>query len=84
MLKNIFLYILALVVLLAPAIILGWIGWSLLGWPGLVIGIIAGLVIFIFSMNRIASQEAAGQDQVPEDLEQTAAFPVPEEVGKRD
>ncbi len=63
MIKAIFLYFLALVVLLAPAIILGWIGWSLLDWPGLIIGIVLGLAIFVFSMNKIAAQEAASQGE---------------------
>ncbi len=57
--KGFALYILALIVLLAPAIILGWIGLTLLGWIGLILGIIAGLVIFAFSVNKIAAQEEA-------------------------
>lgn len=53
------LYILALIVLLAPAIILGWIGLSLIGWVGLIIGVVVGLVIFAYSVNKIAAQEDA-------------------------
>lgn len=59
------LYILALIVLLAPAIILGWIGLSLLGWLGLIIGVIVGLVIFAFSVNKIAAQEDAEAETDP-------------------
>jgi hypothetical protein len=55
--KELFLYVLALIVLLAPAIILGWVGLTLLGWVGLIIGILAGLAIFAFSVNKIANQE---------------------------
>ena len=65
--KGFALYILALIVLLAPAIILGWIGLTLLGWLGLLLGIIAGLVIFAFSVNKIAAQEEAeteGEDEI--------------------
>lgn len=58
------LYILALIVLLAPAIILGWIGLSLVGWIGLLGGVIAGLVIFAYSVNKIAQQEEAEGDDV--------------------
>lgn len=54
--KAIFMYILALVVLLAPAILLGWIGFTLLNWWGGIIGIIGGLLIFAYSLNRIAAQ----------------------------
>lgn len=50
---------LALIVLLAPAILLGWVGWSLLDWWAGIIGIIIGLVIFAYSMNKVAVQEAA-------------------------
>ncbi|HEX2912889.1 MAG TPA: hypothetical protein VH186_18935 [Chloroflexia bacterium] len=70
--KDFFLYILALIVLLAPAIILGWIGFSLLSWPGLVIGVIAGFAIFVFSVNKIQAQddddfvEEAGTEALPE------------------
>ena len=59
------LYILALIVLLAPAIILGWIGLSLLGWVGLIIGVIVGLVIFAFSVNKIAAQEDTEPETEP-------------------
>jgi succinate-acetate transporter protein len=55
--KAVFLYILALVVLLAPAILLGWIGWSLLDWWGGVLGIIGGLLIFYSSITKIARKE---------------------------
>ncbi len=57
--KDLFMYLLALIVLLAPVIILGWIGLSLLGWPGMVLGIIIGLVIFVYSVNKVAGQEEA-------------------------
>ncbi len=57
--KAAVLYILALIVLLAPAIILGWIGLSLIGWVGLIIGVILGLALFAFSVNKIAAQEDA-------------------------
>ena len=57
-LKEIFMYLLALIVLLAPAIILGWVGGSLLGWWGGIVGVIVGLIIFGFSLNKIAAQEA--------------------------
>lgn len=50
---------LALIVLLAPAILLGWVGWSLLDWWAGIIGIILGLIIFAYSMNKVAAQEAA-------------------------
>lgn len=70
MVKSVFLYVLALIVLLAPAIILGWMGWSLLDWPGLIVGIIVGLAIFVFSMNKIAAQEASGENQ-PESVTTT-------------
>ncbi len=74
--KDIFLYILALVVLLAPAIILGWIGWTLLEWPGLIIGVVGGLAIFIYSMNKIQAQEAANESEAetasPLKIEETA------------
>ena len=63
--KGIALYNLALIVLLAPAIILGWIGLSLLGWLGLILGVIVGLVIFAFSVNKIAGQEEADSDLEP-------------------
>ncbi len=69
MIKDIFMYILALVVLLAPAIILGWIGWSLLEWPGLLIGVILGLVIFAFSLNKIGTQDTADQQEESQDNE---------------
>jgi len=85
MLKNAFLYILALIVLLAPAIILGWIGWTLLDWWGMLIGIVLGLAIFIFSMNKIAAQEAAGEAEGVVNRE-TEAVPLnqPEEALKHD
>ncbi|MBN9389644.1 MAG: hypothetical protein J0I20_16580 [Chloroflexi bacterium] len=70
--KGIALYILALVVLLAPAIILGWIGLTLLGWLGLILGVIVGLVIFAYSVNKIAAQEEADSDLPP-------ATPITEE-----
>jgi hypothetical protein len=57
--KAAVLYILALIVLLAPAIILGWIGLSLLSWPGLLVGVLAGLALFAYSVNKIAAQEDA-------------------------
>lgn len=63
--KGIALYILALIVLLAPAIILGWIGLTLLGWLGLILGVIIGLVIFAYSVNKIAAQEEAEGDLPP-------------------
>jgi hypothetical protein len=50
------MYVLALVVLLAPAILIGWIGFSLLNWWGGIIGVIVGLIIFGFSINKIAAQ----------------------------
>jgi len=58
-LKQIFMDGLALIVLLAPAILLGWVGWSLLDWWAGIIGIILGLIIFAYSMNKVAAQEAA-------------------------
>ena len=63
--KGIALYILALIVLLAPAIILGWIGLTLLGWLGLILGVIVGLAIFAYSVNKIAAQEEAEADLPP-------------------
>jgi FtsH-binding integral membrane protein len=57
--KAIFMYILALVVLLAPAILLGWIGWSLLDWWGGILGVILGLALFAYSINKIIAQESA-------------------------
>ncbi len=60
--RGFFLYILALIVLLAPAIILGWMGASLFGWLGLVMGVVAGLVIFGLSVNKIAAQDADDND----------------------
>jgi hypothetical protein len=63
--KGIALYIMALIVLLAPAIILGWIGLTLLGWLGLILGVILGLVIFAYSVNKIAAQEEAENDLSP-------------------
>lgn len=75
--KGFALYILALIVLLAPAIILGWIGLTLLGWLGLILGIIVGLVIFAFSVNKIAVQEAAEDENA--DAEQTAPPAAPTE-----
>ena len=57
--KQIFMDGLALIVLLAPAILLGWVGWSLLDWWAGIIGIVIGLVIFAYSMNKVALQEAA-------------------------
>ncbi len=79
-LKSVFMYILALVVLLAPAILLGWIGWSLLDWWGGILGVVGGLVIFGFSMNKIAQQEEEleGQDVVMAE----ASTPSPEAVEK--
>lgn len=64
------LYVLALIVLLAPAIILGWIGLTLLSWPGLIIGVVVGLAIFAFSVNKIAAQEA---DEAEVGSEETVA-----------
>lgn len=63
--KGIALYILALIVLMAPAIILGWIGLTLLGWLGLILGVMVGLVIFAFSVNKIAAQEEAEDEIEP-------------------
>lgn len=63
--KGIALYILALIVLLAPAIILGWIGLTLLGWLGLILGVLVGLVIFAYSVNKIAAQEEAEEEMSP-------------------
>jgi hypothetical protein len=80
MVKNVFLYVMALVVLLAPAIILGWIGWSLLDWPGLIIGIIAGLAIFAFSMNKVISQEATLTDENSENSAPVALEEMKESV----
>jgi hypothetical protein len=57
--KAAVLYILALIVLLAPAIILVWIGLSILSWPGLLVGVLAGLALFAYSVNKIAAQEEA-------------------------
>ncbi|NWJ47350.1 MAG: hypothetical protein HXX08_15945 [Chloroflexi bacterium] len=62
--KAVFLYILALVVLLAPAILLGWIGWSLLDWWGGVLGIIGGLLIFYSSITKIARQESTEEEPI--------------------
>jgi FtsH-binding integral membrane protein len=61
--KAIFMYILALVVLLAPAILLGWIGWSLLDWWGGILGAILGLVIFAFSINKIIAQDLTEDEE---------------------
>ncbi len=72
--KAVILYILALIVLLAPAIILGWIGLTLLSWPGLIIGILGGLMIFSFSVNKIAAQEEVEEDLA--DLAGVDALPV--------
>ncbi len=69
------MYILALVVLLAPAILLGWIGWSLLDWWGGVVGVIAGLALFAYSINKIAAQ-----DRGEEDEEFSGDFPVSQEA----
>ena len=63
--KEIFLYLLALVVLLAPVIILGWIGLTLLGWLGLILGIGIGLAIFVYSVNKVISQDA--NEEAPPD-----------------
>ncbi len=71
--KSAFLYILALIVLLAPAIILGWIGLTLLGWWGLILGILVGLAIFVASVNKIASQEEAESESESESEEAEAA-----------
>jgi hypothetical protein len=64
--KAAVLYILALIVLLAPAIILGWIGLSLLSWPGLLVGVLAGLALFAYSVNKIAAQEDAENEDEDE------------------
>ena len=70
--KGFALYILALIVLLAPAIILGWIGLTLLGWLGLILGIIAGLVIFALSLNKMAAQDEAEAEGEPASPENTS------------
>lgn len=62
-LKDVFMYVLALIVLLAPAIILGWIGGSLVGWWGGIIGVVVGLIIFGFSISKIAAQEAEAEPE---------------------
>lgn len=72
--KAIFLYVLALIVLLAPVIILGWVGLSLLSWPGLIIGIIAGGLIFMASMNKVIQQG----DEEDEEDEAAEAVIAPE------
>jgi hypothetical protein len=64
--KAVFMYVLALVVLLAPAILIGWMGFTLLNWWGGIIGIIAGLVIFGFSINKIAAQGDSEEAVSPE------------------
>jgi hypothetical protein len=83
--KAAVLYILALIVLLAPAIILGWIGLSLLSWPGLLVGVLAGLALFAYSVNKIAAQEdAENEDETEtggetETKSETEPAPSPEE-----
>ncbi len=72
-LKALFMYVLALVVLLAPAILLGWIGWSLLDWWGGVLGIIGGLVVFAFSINKIAQQDAGDEEEQSETSNENSA-----------
>jgi hypothetical protein len=85
MIKGIFMYVLALIVLLAPAIILGWIGWSLLDWPGLLVGVFAGLLLFYVSIRKIAMQEAALEAQEgAASPEQEAITSPAEEAVKRD
>jgi len=74
------MYILALTVLLAPAILLGWIGWSLVDWWGGILGVIGGLVIFGFSINKIAQQEEELEEQ--EGVIEDVSAPSPEAVGK--
>jgi small neutral amino acid transporter SnatA (MarC family) len=64
--KAVFMYVLALVVLLAPAILIGWMGFTLLGWWGGIIGIIGGLIIFAFSLNKIAAQNDDADETVEE------------------
>lgn len=86
--KDIFLYILALIVLLAPAIILGWIGLTLLegvglGWLGLIGGVIGGLVIFMVSVNKIAAQEQAADEDEEGGVENEAA-PENQEAEKQE
>ena len=61
--KEIFLYLLALIVLLAPVIILGWIGLTLLGWLGLILGAGIGLTVFVYSVNKVVGQEAEDADE---------------------
>jgi hypothetical protein len=78
--KSLFMYILALIVLLAPAILLGWIGWSLLDWWGGILGVVGGLVIFGFSINKIAQQEEELEEQ--DGVVAEASTPSPEAVGK--
>jgi len=78
--KSLFMYILALTVLLAPAILLGWIGWSLVDWWGGILGVIGGLVIFGFSINKIAQQEEELEEQ--EGVIEDVSAPSPEAVGK--
>jgi hypothetical protein len=56
--KNIFMLLLAWIVLLAPVIILGWMGASLFGWLGLIIGVLIGGAIFVASMNKVIQQDA--------------------------
>lgn len=70
--KAVFLYVLALTVLLAPVIILGWIGLSLLSWPGLIIGIFLGGLIFYSSMKKVIEQGAdADEEELAEEITQT-------------
>ena len=64
--KALFLYILALVVLLAPAILLGWVGWSFFDWWGGIVGVISGMIIFFFSMNKVIAQNAAAEEEPAE------------------
>jgi hypothetical protein len=66
--KSVFMYVLALVVLLAPAILIGWIGFSLLNWWGGIIGVIVGLIIFGFSINKIAAQTDGEEAETPAEL----------------
>ena len=61
-LKDILMYVLALIVLLAPAILLGWIGATLLDWWGGVLGVLVGLVIFALSLNKMSTQEESDSE----------------------
>ena len=66
--KDVFMYVLALIVLFAPAIILGWIGLTLLSWPGLIGGVVFGLAIFWFSVSKVAASDAADDDAFAEPI----------------